>query len=92
MPANAILSRSGRWGCEVSEQKRQSPDMLSLQRLIAKFLIEIENDLKDRGLPVDRMTLIARDRSNDEMFVMVTNETDAGVRKAFKLAERWEKK
>ena len=54
----------------------------SLRTQIALKLIEIENITRERNVPMENITLIARDPDNDEMFVVVTNETREGLDKA----------
>ena len=61
--------------------------MQAMKLSIVDCLDKIERDLNRMGVPISRLTVIVRDPSNDEMFVMLTNEpTDAELQKAFRLA------
>jgi len=61
--------------------------MQQMKLVVVNHLDKIERDLNKMGLPMSRLTVIVRDPSNDEMFVMLTNEpTDAELQKAFRLA------
>ena len=42
--------------------------------------------MKRRGVPMQNITLITRDPGNDNMFVCLTNEDQAGLEKACGLA------
>lgn len=61
--------------------------MQSMKLVIVEHLDKIERDLNKMGLPMSRLTVIVRDPSNDEMFVMLTNEPTAeDLQKVFRLA------
>lgn len=49
-------------------------------------LVEIEDACKAWGLPITKLTLIVRDPDNDKMFVVLTNESRAGLQHAASLA------
>jgi hypothetical protein len=53
---------------------------------IAEKLIEIEDRCKAWGLPITKLTMIARDPNNDKMLVVLTNEDRAGLQQATALA------
>lgn len=61
--------------------------MQSMKLVIVDHLLKIEDDLNKMGVPMSRLTIIARDPTNDEMFVMLTSEpTNEDLQKAFQLA------
>lgn len=43
---------------------------------IAGYLVEIEEECRRLGVPMSCLTLIARDPTNDEMSVVLTNDPD----------------
>ena len=61
--------------------------MQQMKLAVVNHLDKIERDLNKMGLPMSRLTVIVRDPSNDEMFVMLTSEPTAeDLVKAFRLA------
>lgn len=62
--------------------------LLEMKSVIVEHLDAIEAELKSRGLTrMTRLTLIARDPTNDKMTLMVSSEpSNEGIRKAFRLA------
>jgi hypothetical protein len=67
--------------------------MASLQGLhqyIGAHLVAIEDELQRLGLPLSKLTFIARDPSNDKMIVVLTNEDIEGLRYASDLAVKQE--
>jgi hypothetical protein len=62
-------------------------DKMSLFRQdIGVKLVEIEDLCQRWGLPITKLTLIARDPLNDAMFVVLTNEDRPGLQHAIALA------
>lgn len=61
-------------------------NMQAFQQHIAVRLVEIEDEMKGWGLPMSKLTLIARDPNNDKMIVVLTNEDEAGLAYAATLA------
>lgn len=61
--------------------------MQTMKLVIVDHLLKIEDDLNKMGVPISRLTIIARDPSNDEMLVMLTSEpNEAELVNAFRLA------
>lgn len=60
--------------------KMRSLDLLSQLRFeISDKLCEIEEICNSYSLPLTRFSLLARDPSNDEMGILLTNEPDADL-------------
>lgn len=62
-----------------------------LERLrykIAMQLVDIETLCDQCGLPMSALTLVARDPANDEMSVVVTNDSLPEVRRLIALREK----
>lgn len=53
---------------------------------VIEHLDKIEAKCKQWGVPMSKITLIMRDPNNDEMFVMLSTETDDGLKHAVSLA------
>ena len=67
----------------MSEENRAMDDM----RLeVSIRLLKIADLFRELGLPLSNLTLIARDPTNDKMFVCLTNEDKAGLEQACALA------
>lgn len=60
--------------------------MLEMQLEVEGHLGEIERTFQRWGLKFDRLTLIARLTTNDDMIIMLTTEDYAGLVKACSLA------
>jgi hypothetical protein len=60
--------------------------MRELKREIADKCVEIEDISRDYGLPLSKITVMARDPSNENMYLVVTNEDDAGLKYACDIA------
>ena len=62
--------------------------MRELQTRIALLLIEAENECASVGLTtMTSLTLVVRDPANDDMSLVVSNETPEEMRKSFRIAE-----
>lgn len=57
-----------------------------LTAAIAEHCEAIKDLCNMYGLPMDKVTVIARDTSNDEMYNVTTDEDEEGLRKACQLA------
>lgn len=67
--------------------KTKAQLMEDLREEIATALCVIEDTCKSYGLPMSQITLIARDPDNDNMIILLTNETtEASLEHAIKLA------
>jgi hypothetical protein len=66
--------------------KTKAQLMEDLKDEITNLLIEIEDTYKRFGLPLSQITLIARDPANDNMIILLTNETEVSLDHAIKLA------
>lgn len=65
----------------------ESLAMCNLRTELAMRLVSIEDEIHRRGLKtIENLTLIARDKANDKMFVCVTNENPVGLLVACGLA------
>lgn len=53
---------------------------------VAMLLVEAEEIFKSYSLPITGITLVARDPTNDNMFVILTNEDEEGKEYALNLA------
>jgi hypothetical protein len=60
--------------------------MRNLRTDIALQLVKLEERLRALGVPMDNLTLIARDPANDNVFICVTNENPVGLLRACGLA------
>mgnify|MGYP006921319859 CR=1 FL=1 len=56
--------------------------MLDMQLEIEGCLSSIESVLRRWGLPMSKLTLIARDPSNDKMTLVITNESQESLQEA----------
>ncbi len=66
------------------ENKQQL--MQDLKNEIAERCCDIETLARDYSLPISKVTVIARDPRNENMYVVVTNENDDGLKAACDLA------
>lgn len=53
---------------------------------VIEYLDKIEARCRECGFPMNKITLIMRDPDNDEMFVLLSTDTDEGLKKATELA------
>lgn len=60
--------------------------LLEMQLEAEPYLMKIEQVFKRWNLHMDRLTLIARATNNDDMIVVLTNESRAGLPEACRLA------
>lgn len=70
----------------MSDNVSQAELMRELKDEVASRCAEVETISADYGLPLTKVTVIARDPSNDNMYLCVTNEDEAGLQKACGLA------
>lgn len=59
-----------------------------VREILAATLVDVQTYLASLGCPMKFLSLIARDPMDDEMFLLVTNETDDGLEKAFNLSRQ----
>lgn len=65
----------------------ESLPMRKLRTALSLRLMNIEDFLKSQGLPtLSKLTLIVRDPDNDNAYICVSNEDQAGLEKACALA------
>lgn len=60
--------------------------LIELQIEVEDHMAEIERTYAEWGLHFDRLTLIARATTNDNMIILLTTEDAAGLEKACALA------